>query len=480
MHTQSPHPRIAPAAPPAPGAPTHAFPAAQGTGQGPTLPPEVAGVAITTVDTAGITRVKAVPAARLARAGQDGVGLSPVFDVALVDDSFTSSTYIGGPEGDLRVVPDLSALTVLAGQPGWAWAPGDRYEQSGTPSAACHRTFLRRVTARAEAAGLSPLMGFETEWIVTLPADGAGPGGSAHPEAEPLPPAPGGAYGMTRLAPHGDYLRDILVALERQGVEVLQIHPEYSPGQFELSVAPAAPVRAADLVVLVQETIRAVTVRYGWETNFGPSVLAGHVGNGRHLHLSLWRDGVNLCGGGDGPSGLRPEAESFLAGILGELPALLAIGAPSPASYLRLAPSRWTGAFQCWGPENREAALRLIPGAPGRAETANAEVKCLDAAASPYLVAGAVLAAGLGGLERGERLPAATAGDPVDLAEDERPARLPSSLPEAVARFRQSEVLRAALGDPLFEAIMEVREAETDLFAGYSPQALANATRRAY
>ncbi|NED83659.1 glutamine synthetase, partial [Streptomyces sp. SID11233] len=58
----------------------------------------MAGVAITTVDTAGITRVKAVPAARLARAGQDGVGLSPVFDVALVDDSFTSSTYIGGPE----------------------------------------------------------------------------------------------------------------------------------------------------------------------------------------------------------------------------------------------------------------------------------------------------------------------------------------------------------------------------------------------
>ncbi|EFG65114.1 glutamine synthetase family protein [Streptomyces sp. SPB074] len=480
MHTQSPHPRLAPATPPVPSAPTHALPGAQGTGQAPTLPPEVAGVAITTVDTAGITRVKAVPAARLIRAGQDGVGLSPVFDVALVDDSFTNSPHIGGPEGDLRIVPDLSALTVLAGQPGWAWAPGDRYEQSGSPAAACHRAFLRRVTTRAEAAGLSPLMGFETEWIVTVPADGGGHGGTADAEAEPCPPAAGGAYGMTRLAPHGDYLRDILVALERQGVEVLQIHPEYSPGQFELSVAPAAPVRAADLVVLVQETIRAVTVRYGWETNFGPSVLAGQVGNGRHLHLSLWRDGVNLCGGGEGPAGLRPEAESFLAGVLGELPALLAIGAPSPASYLRLAPSRWTGAFQCWGPENREAALRLIPGAPGRAETANAEVKCLDAAASPYLVAGAVLAAGLGGLERGERLPAPVTGDPAELPETERPERLPASLPEAVARFRQSEALRAALGDPLFEAITKVREAETELFAGYSPQALANATRRAY
>ncbi|WP_267880721.1 hypothetical protein [Streptomyces sp. SPB78] len=72
-------------------------------------------------------------------------------------------------------------------------------------------------------------------------------------------------------------------------------------------------------------------------------------------------------------------------------------------------------------------------------------------------------------------------GTPAELGRRRRGrARLPSSLTEAVARFQQSEVLRAALGDPLFEAIVEVREAEAALFAGYSPQALANATRRAY
>lgn len=436
------------------------------------LPPDVVGVAVTCVDTAGITRVKGVPVRRLAEAAHAGVGLSPVFDVALVDDSFTSSARIGGPEGDLRMVPDLDALALLSPLPGWAWAPGDRFEQSGEPYAACHRSFARRMVERARERDVELVMGFETEWVVTRPASWG------HEEAPPQAPFEGNAYGMTRLAPMSDYLREILTALESAGVEVQQIHPEYAPGQFEVTVAPADPLRAADLVVLVQEIVRAVTVRHGWEANFGPSVLAGQVGNGRHVHLSLWREGRNLCGGGSGVYGLTPEAESFLSGVLDELPALLAIGAPSPASYLRLGPSRWTGAFQCWGPENREAALRLVPGPQGSPRSANAEVKCFDAAASPYLVAGAVIAAGLAGMDTKGALPEPTRGDPAGRADG--PPRLPENLPGAVARFRSSAVLREALGDALFEAVIAVREAESALFDGWSPQSIANATRRRY
>src|SRR5689334_4906303 len=88
-------------------------------------------VALTWVDNAGITRVKTVPLARLEAAAAWGVGMSPVFDVFRVDDGITTSEFIGGPDGDLRLIPDLSRLTRLAGQPGWAWAPADRYTQEG-------------------------------------------------------------------------------------------------------------------------------------------------------------------------------------------------------------------------------------------------------------------------------------------------------------------------------------------------------------
>ncbi|MGW7366335.1 glutamine synthetase [Streptomyces sp. NPDC054841] len=427
----------------------------------------VHGVALTWVDNAGLTRVKAVPVGRLAPAATRGVGMSPVFDVYLVDDSITTSRHIGGPDGDLRLVPDLERLTVLAGQPGWAWAPVDRYDQQGEPYGACQRLFARRMARRAAERGIELRMGFETEW--TVQRDGG------YPWAGP-------AYGMARVVELSDYVNEVLRALVAQGVEVLQIHPEYAAGQFEVSVAPSDPVGAADLAVLVRETIRAVTLRHGLTALFGPVVEAGKVGNGGHLHLSLWRDGRNLCRGGEGPFAMTDESESFLAGVLDALPALLAVGAPTPASYLRLEPSRWAGVFQCWGLENREAALRFITGAPDDPDGANAEVKCFDAAANPYLVTGAVIAAGLAGVEAGAKLPEPVQGDPAvsATAAPDGPARLPRTLDEAVEHFVRSDVLREALGEELFEAIVAVRRAESELFDGRSPQEIAEATRGRY
>ncbi|MFC5803843.1 glutamine synthetase family protein [Streptomyces formicae] len=438
----------------------------------------VHGVALTWVDNAGLTRVKAVPVGRLTHAATRGVGMSPVFDVYLVDDSITTSRHIGGPGGDLRLVPDLERLTVLAGQPGWAWAPVDRYDQEGQPYAACQRLFARRMARLAAERGIELRMGFETEWIVQREG--------AYPWAGP-------AYGMARVVELSDYVNEVLRTLGAQGVEVLQIHPEYAVGQFEVSVAPSDPVGAADLAVLVRETVRAVSLRHGLTALFGPAVEAAGVGNGGHLHLSLWRDGQNLCRAGDGPFGMSADSEAFLAGVLDALPALLAVGAPSPASYLRLEPSRWAGAFQCWGLENREAALRFITGAPDDPDGANAEVKCFDAAANPYLVTGAVIAAGLAGLEAGAGLPAPVRGDPALTGPRDAgaeagsgapdvggPPRLPRSLPEALAHFERSDVLREALGEALFEAIAAVRRAESELFAGRAPQAIADATRGRY
>ena len=82
-----------------------------------------------------------------------------------------------------------------------------------------------------------------------------------------VPATRGPAYGLTRMVEQSDYLRDLLVALDRQGVEVQQVHPEYAPGQFELSVRAEDPVGAADTQVLVREIgvtlLRFFVIRHG-------------------------------------------------------------------------------------------------------------------------------------------------------------------------------------------------------------------------
>ncbi|MGW2408048.1 glutamine synthetase family protein [Streptomyces sp. NPDC001739] len=440
----------------------------------------VRNIALTWVDNAGIARVKTVPAQRLAATAARGVGMSPVFDVFTSDDTITESDDLGGPDGDLRLFPDLDRVTVLAAQPGWSWAPADRYDQLGRPHPACQRQFARRMTERATAAGLEVRMGFETEWVVTRAPESHHPGTTG--PAAPLDyPCAGPAYGMTRVVELSDYLRDVTEALTVQGIDVLQLHPEYAPGQFELTTAPGDPVRAADDVVLVRETVRAVSARHGLRASFAPSFVAGQVGNGCHLHLGLYRDGRSLHRTPDTAHGLAPDADAFLAGILGTLPALLAIGCPSPASYLRLQPSRWAGVYQCWGVENREAALRLITGAPDDPDGGHAEVKTFDAAANPYLAVGAVIAAGLHGIESRASLPEPQRGDPGVLGVRERArrgiVRLPATLTEATDRLEKSAPLHEALGKVLHGAVLAVRRAEEAQFADSTDEEIAAATR---
>ncbi|MFJ3492002.1 glutamine synthetase [Streptomyces sp. NPDC086091] len=436
----------------------------------------VHGVVLAYVDTAGVTRVKTVPTVGLASAAAWGVGMSPVFDTFLADDRIVTTDVLGSPDGDLRLYPDLDALVVLAAQPGWAWAPVDRITQDGAAHPACSRTFLRRTVAAAGARGLSFRAGIEIEWSLGL--DSAPPG-------EFVPATAGPAYGAIRQVELSACTADLLAACAAQEVRVEQVHPEYAPGQFEISTAALDPVGAADVSVLVRQTIRAVARRHGLRVSFSPAVVARGVGNGGHVHLSAWRDGANLHTGGDGPYGMTGDAEAFTAGVLARLPALTAVTAPSPASRLRLRPSQWAGVFTAWGLETREAALRLVRGTAGRrTEGANLEVKPVDLAANPYLALGSLIAAGLDGVASGARLPEETRGDPAALdpgtAAVRGVRRLPESLADAVKEFAADEVLRGVLGPVLADAVTAVRRGEIEGVAGLDDERIAAAYRWVY
>jgi len=435
---------------------------------------EIRAVALTMVDNAGVTRVKTVPVARFPAAAAFGIGLSPVFDVFLVNDHITASAEVGGPVGDLRLMPDLDALRPLRAQPGWAWAPTDQYTQDGEAFACCQRSFAKTMVDRAAGIGLTLKMGFEVEWFQARRFD-----------EEVIPVHRGPAYSAIVLAEVSDIARDLIATLEDEGVEVLQFHPEYATGQLEISIAPRDPVSAADESVLLRQTIRGVAGRYGMSASFAPVAIAGEVGNGGHVHFSVLKEDRNLFAGGDGPHGMTDLGQAFVAGILTELPALVAIGSPSVASYLRLVPSHWSGPWACWGRENREAAIRFVTGMVGNREAAaNTEVKCFDLSANPYLVAGALIAAGLAGIEQDLRLPSEVTQDPAAYSQEELDRlgirRLPQSVEEAVNNLEESKVLREAMGDVLFNAFVAVRRAEVEVFADKNDEEIVAAHRWRY
>jgi glutamine synthetase len=412
-------------------------------------------VELSFVDNAGITRVKAVPLDRMPATP----GVSPCFDSFGSDDVMVAGRYLGGPDGDLRLVPDVNRLVALRAQPGWAWAPADKHNQDGTPFVACQRTFAARQVDALAAHGLHVRAAFEHEWIL-----------GKLETTDFVPAFDGPAYGQIRLEQVAAYAVDLVNDLRAQGLSVEQFHPEYAVGQLEISVAPNDPVAAADDAVLVRHSIRARSRTHGWRATFVPSVDPEGAGSGAHLHLSLHDAAGTVMSGGDGLCGLKPAGEAFVAGLLRELPALVAIGAGHPVSFLRAQPSRWAGVWQAWGHETRETAIRMITGT-----SANVEVKCFDATANPYLLVGAVLAAGLAGVRAELRLPAPVKGDPA-LGDGSVP-RLPTSVDEAAAALASSAVLAEALGPDLQDAILTVRRAEAERCSALDPVALTSAVR---
>ncbi len=401
-------------------------------------------------DNANVIRGKAFHARTVAQYLDKGVGISEAMQaVPVMFDAVAPGSGLG-PVGEVWLVPDWSTLTRLPYAPGHARVMGDM-KKNGRPWALCPRDFLRRMSAAAQRQGFEVMAAFENEFFLLRPG------------AAGVEPADDTVFAATSAmdlaAPVIDDLADALLA---QGIPVEQYYPESGPGQQELSVRYTHALAAADQQLAFRETTRAIARRHGLQASFLPKIFADKAGSGCHLHLSLWKDGHNVIPAANG-DGLSETAQAFLAGLLEHLPALMALTTPSTNSYRRIRPHFWSGAFRCWGVDNREAAVR-VPSNSAGGGPGNVELKTSDASANPYLALGAAIAAGLDGVQRRLVPPPPVAVDPGNIPEAERLAQgidaLPTNLGAAIEHLRRDEVLLGALGPELAQAYLAVRNTE--------------------
>ncbi|WP_230269153.1 glutamine synthetase family protein [Blastopirellula sediminis] len=425
----------------------------------PSLTDEIRFVRVLWTDNANVIRAKAIHRRALANYTKHGVGITAASQAmpAMYDAVIPESGL--GPIGEIRLVPDFATLTPLPYAPGHARVMGDLV-LDGEPWTLCPRGFLRRIAADAALDGFEVMAGFENEFFLLRPT----PDGGVAPADDTVFAA---TLSMDLARPVID---DIVEALLAQNVPVELYYPESGPGQHELSATYTTLTQAADWQVVFRETVHACAARHGLKASFLPKVYADKAGCGCHLHLSLWKDGKNIFPDPAGPGGLSETARSFLAGVLEHLPALAAVVAPSPNSYRRLQPHFWSGAYRCWGLDNREAAAR-VPSCPTGNGSTHFELKTVDATSNPYLAAGCVVAAGLDGIRRKLTLSPPVQVDPGSLTDAELAERnidaLPANLGEAIKRLAVDKVVTDALGPGLAKSFLAVRQAEWDAMKDY-------------
>lgn len=409
----------------------------------------------------GVIRGKACHVGVLPSWLRSGIGMTVAMQsFTMLDELVPEGAF--GPAGEFRLMPDPATFAVLPYTPKTARLFCDLTLPDGTPWEACPRGFLTRMIDRARRGGMVVKASFENEFTLTRP-DGDG-----------YAPIDRSLYASTAgMNNAGPMIVDVVEALVAQGVQPEQYHPELGPGQEELSVRFTDGLRAADNQLAFRETVRGVARNHGLVASFAPKPFADAAGNGSHIHWSLWdaRGDRNLFHDARGPHGLSEAGYAFIGGVLAHLPALVALTAPSVNSYRRLQPRFWCGAYTAWGPDNREAAVR-VPSLRRtlEMESTNLELKPSDSSNNPYLALGGLIACGLDGIARKLHPGEPAAVDPDTLTEAERERRgirlLPRSLGEALDALERDDVLREALGAVLFKEYLAVKRAEVRAFQG--------------
>jgi glutamine synthetase len=420
-------------------------------------------------DNGGVVRGKVVPVEHLAERMSCGVGLTVAMQAMNSLDQLQSVEGMG-PVGEIRLLPDPSTFTVIPYAPRSAVMLVDHVRLDGVPYEAGPRLFLRRMVARLTERNIELRCAVESEFSLAHEVDG-----------RPVPIDSSLCFSTVGMTAAAETVDAIVAALDSQDIPLAQYYPELGHGQHELSVLPRPALAAADTQVLVRETIRGVAAACGVVASLAPKPWPDQAGNGAHIHFSAWdpTGARNLFYDRAGRFGLSLLAEQFVAGVLQHVPGLLGLTAPSFNSYARLLPQHWSSAFACWGPDNREATIRVPSVFWGaEAQSTNLEYKPADASSNPYLAFGGLIAAGLDGIERGLVPPEPTTVDPADLSDGEREAmgvaRYPTTLAVALDRLEADDVLMAAMGEPLARSYLAVRRSE---WAAYSeaPDELAYA-----
>jgi len=261
------------------------------------------------------------------------------------------------------------------------------------------REVLKRVLQRYEARGLKPVVAVELEFYLLdgeLDAQG-------HPQTS-MNPATGErskstqVYYMQDLNDYRRFTDAVADACRAQNVPADTAVAEYAPGQFEINLKHRDDaLRACDDAIYLKRIIKGVAGRQGMIASFMAKPFMGQAGNGLHLHVSvLDRNGDNIfaCT----PEKPAEPLKHAIAGLQRAAKDCMLLFAPHANSYRRFVLNAFVPLNDCWGFNNRTVAMRIPHSEPVNTRI---EHRIAGADANPYLVAAAVLAGMLDGLENG-------------------------------------------------------------------------------
>jgi len=361
-------------------------------------------------------------------------------------------------ESDMMALPDPDTFQLLPWRPREHHAVArmfcDIMKPGGQPFEGDPRYVLKKNLKRAADLGYTYYVGPELEYFYFKDSKGT----------ENLDE--GGYFDMIPLDEASDLRRDTVLTLEEMGIGVEYSHHEVAPSQHEIDMRYTDALTMADSVMTYRLVVKQVALNHGVYATFMPKPVFGVNGSGMHVHQSLFKDGRNAFHDLNDPYHLSKTARAFVAGLLKHAPAITAVTSQWVNSYKRLVPGYEAPVYLSWARRNRSDLIRVPEYKPGQEKATRIEYRSPDPACNPYLTFSVMLAAGLDGIEKGLTPPEPVEENVYEMSAEERRKRgigtLPASLWDAIQLTENSEVVRKALGEHVFNAFIENKKIEWD------------------
>lgn len=414
-------------------------------------------------DLDGVYRGKRVPAQLFLDGLKDGFAQCDVifgWDIAeeLVPDLKFTGWETGYP--DVIARPDLTTFRYVPWEVGVASVICDYLDEHGRPTAISPRYVLQRVLERVGALGYTTRLALELEFRI-FREDQRSLRAKGWQNLEPLSPT-NSCYSIHRATGDDDILARIRRMMQDHGLQIEGYNREHGPGMYEMNLAHAEGIAAADQAMLFRNGVKEMCGQAGLTASFMAKWSDREDGSSGHLHQSLWSSGGerNLFYDADGDHRLSELARHYAAGVLRLLPEFQVLYASNINSYKRYQAGTWAPTGVTWGIETRTTALRMVPGS---SKSTRVENRVPGADANPYLAMAASVAAGLYGIEHRLALPPAARGNAYDLSAGAAPP-LNRTLNEAVERFAASEAAVEYFGPAFVDHFVAMRRWEVEQY----------------
>ena len=368
------------------------------------------------------------------------------------EDGFRFSSFDLG-YGDMLAVADWDTVRLTPWLDRTALVICDLRTPDGRIVDVAPRSILRNQVDRATALGLVPMVGSEIEFFMYRDSYG-----EAHSKGyrDLLTHSPWAEdYNIHITSRDEEVVGELRRSLDVAGVPVEFSKGEAGAGQHEINIGYADALEMADRNLVYKFAAKEIAAQHQRAITFMAKPSFADVGSSCHVHLSLWDldRRVNLFADDSAASGMSDLFRHVLAGQIATAREFSLLWAPTVNSYKRFQPESWAPTGVGWGVDNRTLGFRKV----GHGSSTRVENRVPGADAVSYLAFAGAIAGALYGLRHRLELGQPYSGNGYVATDIDR---IPSTLPEAIDVWRNSDRARECFGDDVHHWVL--RSAETE------------------